>query len=355
MTTLYLTHSIYHLLFSLSMINTKRDTKSLLVLATADPAKTASLLEKLLLNSDGSLDKVEVITISTKVDKNLQLQTDSINEISKLKKNKIDEFIFFNEDDMLAIHLGQFFHSKNTLVSLAQDGMKAYVTIDKPAWRYRLLASVDYYKYCKANNFSYSPILMSLKYGKSSYSDKLYVSHLKEFRNHFKKEIEQIDLDGDILKLYASLGEKIVLDRNKKTVFFVSSQLKYSQASIDIETKILKHINSFNEDCQLVIKLHPRASKEVVSLYKKNFENWLLINDKLPAEIYINELANCSLYSAYSGVALFNKDDGSILNKYWLYPLYGNSLKSLGYTTLQKPDNLIHLVQTWDAFYSISC
>lgn len=332
------------------MINTNRDVKSFLVLASANPQKTAGLLEKLLSNIDGPLKNIEIIIIPTRIDRKYRLELNSIKEIIKLKKLNIDELIIFNEDDLLAVHLGQFFHNNNILVSLAQDGMKTYAKINKLALRYRFMRTMNYYSYCKANNFRYFPLFVSMEYGKSSYTNKLYVSHLNAFDNRFKKEIEQVELDVNILKLYGHLNDRIFLNKNKQTIFFVSSLLKYDQASLDIETKILKQLNSLALDCQLVIKMHPRASVEVTSYYTQNFNNWVIINDSLPAEIYINEINSCTLLSAFSGVALFNKVG---LKKYWLYPLYENSIKSLRYTKLEKPDDSIILVEKWEDLYNI--
>lgn len=351
MTTIYLTHSIYHLLLSLSIINTNRDAKSILVLASKNTTQTSANLKKIL--SDNSAPKnIDIFNVSTEIDQKMKLSVDSLKRISELKTFNIDELIIFNEDDLLAIHLGQCFNKKNVLVSLAQDGMKAYAKINKMALRYRSLRSVDYYKYCKANNFSYSPIYISMKYGKSPYVKKLYLTHLEAFGNKFKKEIEIIKLNSNILKLYSHITKHVELDISKPTIFFASSILTLNP-SLDIENKVLKHLSTVYLDYQLIIKLHPRTSQEVQDFYINTFNNWIILYDTIPAEVYINELENCILISGYSGVALFNKQEETIFDKYWLYPLYLNSIKSLGYTTLTKPEESIKIIENWEEFYDV--
>lgn len=347
MTTLFLAHSIYHILYSLSMISTRRYSLSYLVFSSNN--KDASLLLRKLMERNNEKD-IKVIFIPPATHHKSSLTEEALLELSKIKRLDIDELITFNEHNLLAVHLGQFFHKKNVKVALAQDGMKAYATISKWALKDCFLTTLNYYLFCKLNNVSYSPIFINMKYGKSYYIDKLYVSHKSSFVNPYNKEIEQVDLDTKVLKSYALLTEEVKLEHHTPTIFFVSSLIKYDSETINIETKILNHLSHSYPHHQLLLKVHPRADAKVITNYTLQLNKWKVINNAIPAEVYINELHQCTLLSAFSGVALFNKKPENSVSKYWVYPLYEDKIKSLQYTKLRIPDRSIHLIKDWKEF-----
>lgn len=351
MTTIYLAHSIYHILYSLSMINSRRDSMSYLVLFSNN--KEASIIVEKLLKVKSEEKIIELIIIPSETKHKSILQKEALTKIKEIKKLDINELVTFNEDNLLAIHLGQYFHKHNIKVSLAQDGMKAYATITKMALKYRLLRSLEYFTFCRSNKFEYYPILISMRYGKSYYVNKLYVSHEDTFENYFSKDIERIDLDENILKTYALLESDTLLEYKKPTVLFISSLLKFDQAAINIEIKILNHLANAFPRHQLAIKTHPRVDEGILTYHKKNGKNWIIINNAIPAEVYLHQLEQCKLMSAFSGVALFNQSQDKGLQKFWLYPLYEDKIKSLQYTKLKIPDNSIHLVKDWEEFYKL--
>ena len=354
MKKIFLTHSIYHVLYSLSIIKEKKEAISYLIIAGKENKQTENLLSSFAKSNELGFQNLKVIYIPIPTPGPLQLSLEAIDNIKILKNIDFDELIIFNEDNLLAIHFAQYFHRKSILVSLAQDGMKAYAKITKKALRYRSLRTLDYYKFCRKNKFNFEPIFVNIAYGELKYIKKLYLSHPKSYENKYNKILKQVDLREDVIKLYEIILDSVNWDFKRKTIFFTSSLLKYNQKQIDVENKILNELSKKFIDYQYIIKLHPRASEKVRTYFNKEFKDWYLIKNQIPAEVYVYFLNECILFSAYSSIALFNKTNYECFEKFWLYPLYGTSLNSLAYTRLSIPDDSIQLVKNWEEFNNIS-
>lgn len=353
MNTIYLTHSIFHVIYSLSIIKNKADNGiKYLVLAGKNNSNTIDIVKKIMSTQEKWMENIKVINIPKLVDKSEVLPQETINVIGFIKSLEIEELVTFNEDNLLAIHLGHYFSRKNTKVSLAQDGTKTYVTYKALTPRYSLLRSLEYYRYCKKNNFEYNFHYIQMQYGKSKYLSKLYVTNRNAFENKYNKECEEIKLGVDVVNLYAITLDKVELDVNIKTIFFVSSLLKWNQAQVDVEYRILKKLQDKYSGYQLVIKTHPRASQQVLNFYKENLQ-WIVISDSIPAEAYIVELKNSVMLSAYSSAAIFEGNKESFYNRYWLYPIYGMSLPVFRHFRLKNPDRSIKIVERMEDFLNI--
>lgn len=353
MNTLYLTHSIFHIIYSLSIIKNKTDkTTNYLVLAGKNNSNSKYIVDKLMATQEKWMESVVVIDIPGLNDKNESYPKETLDVISYLKSLEIGELVTFNEDNLLAIHLGQYFSKKNTIISLGQDGTKTYATNQRIAPRYSILRSWEYYKYCKKNNFQYYLHYIQLQYGKTRHILKLYVTNIDTFDNVFKKECDEVKLDIDVVRLYAKILDKVELDINTKTLFFVSSILKLNKTQLEVEYNILKKLQDKYSGYQLVIKTHPRASEQVLNFYKENLQ-WIVISDSIPAEAYIVELKNSVMLSAYSSAAIFEGNKESFYNRYWLYPIYGASLPVFKHFRLKNPDKSIKIVEKMEDFINI--
>lgn len=349
MNSVYLTHSIFHIIYSLSIINSKpRKGISYLILAGRDNTRSMEIVQDLLMKGDSALmEGVRVIEISGLIDRGATMSAETIAVIDSVKKLEAEELVTFNEDNFLAVHLGQYFSARNTRVALAQDGTKTYATFKRSTPRYSLMRSYDYYRYCRKNGFGYCFNFVEMKYGKSAYISTLYITNQEAFENKYKKECREVKLDAAVVKMYAATLDTAEIDENAQTIFFVSSLLKWDQALVDLEFKILKMLQLQNPHCQFIFKTHPRAGKEVLDFFKANLE-LTVISDFVPAEVYTAKLKNAVMLSAYSSAAIFGGMEGNVYKRYWLYPIYGTLLTPLQRFNLTKPDASIITVRTID-------
>lgn len=333
-----LVHSVYHIFYALSISLFKNFSDVIIVCSNSNPHKFDSLFE--IINKKFGF-KIYKITHDDKASKINDIDKEII---SKLKSTKPDEFIIFNQDNLLAIVLADHFHKKNILVSLAQDGTKAYATVQKSAILYKIDRTKNFYKFLYLNGFIFFPFFTSLAYANHKFIDKIYAS-FSETTTAINKIKEDVNLDPLVLDYFDLLVSLIDINFDRKSIFFASSLLKYNKLQIDKEIEILNHINSKYSDFQKIIKVHPRVDIQVCNELQEKTKDWIFVNDVFPAEIILNKLKDYYLFSAYSSVALFNPREGCHGRKFWLYPLYNDLLKSLTYTKINLPTKEIIVIK----------
>lgn len=344
MNTLYITNSIFHIIYSFSLIKSKNNKgHNYLALAASNNKINKEIILKLFSANSELKDVITLIDIPNLKDIAHTYSNDTLNVIKDIKQLNIQELVIFNDDNLLSIYLGQYFSNKNIIVSLAQDGTKTYFKHKSKAPRYCLLRTIEYYKYCKMNHFNYQFHYISMSYGNANYISRLYITNRLAFDNIFRKECIEVKLNVDIVRLYANNLIKIDLDKNEPTIFFVSSLLKWSEEQVKKEYSILEILQKNYPEYQLVIKLHPRVSKEIVNYYKAKLK-WKIITDLIPAEAYIIDLKKCKMFSAYSSTAIFEGDKKSDYKRFWIYPLYGKTLKTLDRLIVKNPSDEIKIL-----------
>ncbi|ERM81530.1 hypothetical protein P872_09245 [Rhodonellum psychrophilum GCM71 = DSM 17998] len=339
--TLFLVHSLYHIFYALSIAERNNLTNVVIICATSNGDKFIKIFDSIRIKYPYKIMNIKHNDTASKLS-DVDLET-----LDLFKKQTINELIIFNQDNMMAVYLGKFFHRKNCKVSLAQDGLKAYAPIKRNALKYKFERSIMYYNFIKSNGFEYSRFFVNLKYASYSFIDNLYLSHPHACLESNKSKIE-VNLSSIILDKFSDLLFNNKIDFNKETIFFASSLLKFNVMQIEIEIKILtKLANQFN--CyQKILKVHPRVSNKVYNELQK-IEGWIIIKDNFPGELLINSLKSTALvFSGYSSIALFKprKELGTIY--YWLYPLYGTSIKALSWLQINKPSEDIILINSFN-------
>ncbi|MFV0226379.1 alpha-2,8-polysialyltransferase family protein [Empedobacter falsenii] len=344
MNTLYITNSIFHIIYSFSLIKSKNNKgNNYLALAGSNNKINKEIILKLFSANSELKDVITLIDIPNLKDIAHTYSNDTLNVIKDIKQLNIQELVIFNDDNLLSIYLGQYFSNKNIIVSLAQDGTKTYFKHKSIAPRYCLLRTIEYYKYCKMNDFNYHFHYISMVYGKANYISRLYITNKSAFDNIFDKECIEVKLNNDIVKLYSNTLTSIELDENKPTIFFVSSLLKWNEEQVRKEFSILEILQNNYKDYQLAVKLHPRVSKEIINYYQEKLK-WILITDLIPAEAYIINLKKCYMISAYSSAAIFDGDKQSDYKRFWIYPLYGKTLTALDRLIVKNPSDDIKIL-----------
>lgn len=339
--TVFLVHSTYHIFYAISIAKKSSLKKAIILCSSSDVLKFHNIFKIIERNFPYEIKSISHNDLDSK------LSTHDLMTLQFIKSLSIDELIIFNQDNLLAIHLAKFFYRRSKVISLAQDGLKAYAPIKKLALKYIIQRSIIYFRFTRLNGLEYSFFFVNLKYANFSFINRIYLSHPRACLESNKPKIE-VNLDNDVLYLFSDLIKGLSFDFHANTLLFTSSILKYNYKEIGVELLILKELEKVYPSYQKIIKLHPRAKEDVHASLKERSE-WKIIKDNFPAELLINSLkANIALFSGYSSVALYQPIKSDLFKSYWLYPLYKSSKKPLQWLQINKPSEDIILINTID-------
>lgn len=332
-----LVHSVYHLFYALSIAE-KQDFKNIrIVCSTSDPTKFESIFQ--IIHEKFS---IQVIAL-THDDKASMLCAEDLKKIHDIKKLPIKEFIIFNQDNFLSVYLTKTFKSKGVRISLSQDALKAYVVINKIAPKYKIERTLQFFKFLYCNKFEFMLFFVNLDYGNFKFIDSLYLSHPRVFSTNDKTKFKQ-NLSPSILDHFSILIKGSNISFSDETIFYASSLLKYNKKQVTVEIAILDKLAQRFKNFQLILKVHPRVKPEVLSELKKQ-SKWIIVDEPYPAEIILNMFVKVVyVFSAYSGISLFEPKDLNLVKFFWLYPIYGDSLSTLSYTKIIHPSDSIKLL-----------
>lgn len=344
---IFVVHSVYHLLYSLSIALSKRQLNKgirVQILLASPKFKSDNSLVQMLRKA--YQDYFEFIDMSGLKGSD-GLTPKFMGVLDTVKQQSATEVVIFNEDNLLAIHLAQYFRSKGSTIALAQDALKPYAVMTKLALRYRFFRSAEYYRYCKRHGLSYRFLPISMQYGRFEPVSKLYLSHPVSCPNPRNLPTEELKLDADLLEYLAENLPREGIDFTLPSIFFSSSLMGLNKDQWILERELLEMIASAFPGHQLILKLHPRAHPDLVKNCA-NMKAWQVMQNTFPAEIYLSKFQSCISISSYSGVALYPGPEGYPHQRIWLYPIYQGVLKPLSYLRLSHPHPGIHIVKSME-------
>lgn len=237
-------------------------------------------------------------------------------------------FFFFQENSIYNRYLAYELKKKHdAIVSLGPDGYKPYANFDKDHEFLSMIKDtlVDHKELYKSRLFT-PKIFKSAyyRYGSSSFIDEVWLTNIKCFdikRNKTKaklKEISPFTIEViNIVKLYFSFDENPLKD--KENIILYLNQPFWTEQLIRNETSFLNSLIT-HFDKKIYLKLHPSTPKETIALYNQ-IDQLVIIDSKLPAEIYILEISNSIIFSGWS-TALMTYN--SSCNYYFNLPIYKN-------------------------------
>ena len=339
---LFIVHSVYHLVYAISIIEKRNDDKYTVVLAGSNDNEVFKPFYEYL---DAKLSHdIKVIRFNG-IMNDTPKGYEKCNELlDKIKRIGANELYIFNEDNLLSTGIARYFFNKGAKVILGQDALKPYAIVIYKAWKYKLLRLFHTNLFAHKFGLPFSLIPLSFSYGQSNFVTDLVLSNPEVIT--CDKPTTKAKLSE---KLLQELGDYFIpnfltdegLTMNNPISFFTSSLLKFEPNSLKIEMNILFEIQKLYPHHKLFLKLHPRASEDLISKFG-DISSWTVINNTLPAEIYFSNCNVVNSFSAYSGTALYT--DKNEVNHIWLYPLYVNVLPSLERMRLVIPNDRIKVV-----------
>lgn len=340
----FLAHSNYHLLLSLSIVLENfnyKDLYEVVILKTYRKAHSEGL--------DLDLFNANITYLDRAWLKTQELPAATKTRVIEIAATETSHFFLFNEDEFIGVYLANVLSQNGTEIGLVQDGLKAYAVITKNALRYRTLRSIEFYKFLKTNGFKRNFwYFFNIHYGAAKFVSKLWLTY-PETNLSKSKEAKQILFDKEIQnfkQLAAAFSFKWDSALKEQVIFFISSIVKENDAVVNLELQIISELKEQYPDTTIYLKLHPRTPSKVEErLMEIDYLN--IIKDTAPAEFYLSQLTNSILISAYSSAMLFNN---TTCNTYWLLPMYQKHIPTFSYTKVLNPTSHI---QTVDALVDI--
>lgn len=334
-----LTSTQYHVLLAISIIEEyfgDRDKYNVILIKSNKGA-----VEDTIVNTGGNYS-IRHLNIQQK---GLNLVPETITAIKELTAMPVKQFLFFNEDYLVALYMALSLKKRGTIVGLVQDGLKGYAIVNKSALKYRLLRTIEFYKFLKANGLKLGSFyFVNIKYGQSSAVDELWLTH-PESTVLSTKPIRKINFLSNAAQLEDANKTFSFTDKDlpsDNVIFLISSIVKESDKVCEVEKKLVEDLQQKYPDAKTYIKVHPRIPEKTLRMMKE-FKNTVIIENPAPAELYIAKLDKAIVIASFSTSLLYDNDKSKY---YWAYPMYQKHLKNLSYTKLINPTTHIKVVDT---------
>ncbi|GAA4080500.1 hypothetical protein GCM10022389_28270 [Flavobacterium cheonanense] len=312
----YLIHTEYHLLLSINDILQKySDTSKFEVqVLLKQSSKSTRLKQDLDLNFLPFTYKI----INFNIDLNSKLTFSEKEVLEELLENKLSVFIFFQEQDPISIILINKYVENKTKIYLYQDGLKPYVINGMKFSLGMVLYNIKQNQWIKKNGYSvknYFSFLICKRYGYLRGIDKLFLSFPNAYTNWNNLPIEPIstkftDSFKTIIKQVFHWDSSLLCE--KEGVIFFMNQPMNDDGSFEVS--VLKKLKLKYPKNLIYIKNHPLTSKVKLEKYKE-LDNIIIINSKIPAELFISELKNSIILSICSTATFINNEDCKF---YWI-------------------------------------
>lgn len=252
-----------------------------------------------------------------------ELNKEKIRKI--ILKEQIHDFFTFNEDDHIYTYVIEKLFRKKTKIHLVQDGLKPYVKHEisffrkvKQIFKTTLLEN---YKLLSKKMFLNELIsINSFKYASSGKINKLWFTHPNSYNNTSKIENVKIpELEGNHVNLISRIFRIDLADNFEKReqVIFYIHQALFNDDVTRLELKTLKALSEWYSSTKILVKIHPSASPELLKQFR-SIPNVVILNQTIPAELYIINLKKSIILSPYSA-ALITLN--SSCNYYYLFDL----------------------------------
>lgn len=236
-----------------------------------------------------------------------------------------DHFFIFQANSPINVFLGYTLAKKNVEISLGPDGYSLYNIYNKEHAFFSLVKDSVYANLFLIKNMLFRGKVYRFdyyKYGNQKFINNIWVTHPEQYIHQTKYKTEIIRLP----------------DFNQKTLEFVRSCFDYNESFptenviyyfghsyvpelIKAEFDFLNGVLDNFPKNDIIVKLHPRASKEYKELFQ-SIERIKIIESTVPAEIIIASLKNCIVFSMMSSVLMM---ENKSCNYYFNYPIYKNS------------------------------
>lgn len=343
----YLIHTEYHLLLSIDDAQKKYSDSSkydvcFILIRYAQFNR---------LKQDLNFDTLpfEVIIMDFNLSLDSKLTVEEKNNLDKLLKFKFSSFIFFQEQDALVIIMINKYVEYKTNIYLYQDGLKPYVMNAMKFSIGLILHDIKQNFWIKKNGYpvkNYLSFVNCKKYGQLRGVNKLFLTFPEAYDNWNNLKLERLNPTfneqfTNILKKVFEWKDSLLSD--KERVIFFMNQPMHDDGSFEIS--VLNKLMKKYPKSKIYIKYHPLTSEIKINKYKE-LDNVVIIESKIPAELFISQLKNSIILSICSTSMFINNEDCKF---YWISEIQeNNNIERLKRYKIINPTNHVVSVKTVD-------
>lgn len=327
-------HTEYHLLLFINRLisESKAGIQNLHSLFIRDQGKS-----RVSLNLDLTNINAEIFYVSEEFVSHKKLSEASKNKLEELFLVKPDEFVFYQEMDLLMVILANYWKKQNqTKIVIYQDGLKPYNIL-----KFNSLSLMAHHHqtniWLKKNGFTidswFSPF-WSHRYAYLNAIDEVYLTFPEAYINWNNKKIQKIEFPfRDIFK--SQLSEVFHWDdtwiQEKENIILYMSQPMHDDGKV--ETEFINALSKKFDNYKIYVKPHPLTPQIKLDEYAK-FNNFKILNIQVPAELLIMQLKNSIILSINSTSMFLDNPNNRF---YYLHKIFEKDIKRL-----QRYDIKIH-------------
>ncbi|KAF2519770.1 hypothetical protein E0W68_00630 [Flavobacterium salilacus subsp. salilacus] len=239
--------------------------------------------------------------------------------LERILSKDYERFIFFLEQTAINQYLVNKLSVTDTIITLAPEGTKPYITIAKAALPSRIKATLKNYRFYRTQKLKINKFyFVTNKNGYLKETEEVMINHPEKYPNLTRKKVvpveffttpEEIELAS---KVFDFDIQKEIPERDG--ILFYLNQWYVEFKVYDFEIEILKALLERYPDKKIYIKLHPNTHKFQVERLEK-IDRVILNKSTIPAEIFIANLTNSIIFSFWSASLLINNPTCKF---YWL-------------------------------------
>ena len=332
----------FHYMVSLSIISkyyNEEDYKYYFIIRVDNEGNRGRLKNVIFKNNHN------IIAIRYSLEKN-QFYPDVLKLIDFVNEESFKDYIGFHAFDPLYIYLSYLLKKKGTRVSLAPDGLGAYVKYREMTIGSRTRLTYYAYRFFFIHHLYYPKLYFcNYRFGYNGKPDNLFSFSIK---NPFAKKavnvskIEiRIDKDNiDDLTQSFPIPEIPPIETNNIILIIHAG---YPEFDLFVK-KLIEYIKAHEPDKFIIYKLHPNYIKESFNQFK-GIKNFVFINKAFPVELLIYRLSNSIIISSHSTSMLYNN---AKCTYYWAYPILENMNIITNKIQIFNPTSHIRIIHSFD-------
>jgi hypothetical protein len=287
---------------------------------------------------------VEVITIkASKLEIN---KGEIVPKLELILQKDYYKYISFLEGSPINWYLAEKLKYNGTIISVAPEGTKPYITISKAALYSRFRATFENYQYLRKNTLPLNSLnLISNKNGSLKQTDEVLINHPEFYQNRTHKKVVPVRIHEE--KSHLQLASKMfgfnILDHFKQVdgILLYLNHWVVEFKIYDLEIEILQRLKILYPEKEIYIKLHPNTHKFQLERLKK-IEGISLFYSTIPAEIFIGNIKNSIVFSFWSASLLINNPTCKF---YWLYSMIAKNNIKMKWFSIVNPTQHINSVE----------
>jgi len=238
--------------------------------------------------------------------------------VSTIKKINPVRFFFFQENCSETLFVINKLAKTTIIISLLQDGTKPYHHYRKKRLLYCILRDTfnDYKEMFQRKQVALIGFHNNYKYAFSKEVDEVWLTYREKYNNRTNKKLIQLPYYSPESIDFSNKLFNFKVDFDVESILYLGQAWK--QIYWEREKEIFDYLIQKYPNKKIIYKAHPNSESGQLDLYKE-YENILVIKNKIPAELYVLVMKNTIILSAAS-TSMFAYNE--TCKYYYTYKLY---------------------------------